>query len=228
MTEPSDPLIEWKDVTKTYPGRDSQALSSTTLRIDNDAHIAITGPSGSGKTTALNLLGLVDRPTTGRAWFAGTDLSRASNRALTRLRRRIAFVFQEFYLLEARTVLENVTLPLIYHGVPRAEHTDAAMAALELVGLANLAASRANQLSGGQRQRVTLARAVVTRPRLLLCDEPTGSLDAANADAVLDIIDTVHGQGAAVVMVTHDPRAASRAPTRWGVSEGRITLGVAA
>lgn len=206
----SSSVIQWRDVSKHYGDSEAMVLAGVDLDVEGGEFVSVMGPSGSGKTTMLNILGLVDRPTGGLAQFAGQDVSTASRRQLLRMRRSIASVFQEFFLMNDRGVVDNVAVPLLYRGVPVEEARQRAREALDVVELGHRAEARANQVSGGQRQRVALARAMVATPTLLLCDEPTGSLDRATADGVLAIVRSMADHGVSVVMVTHDPAAA-----RW-------------
>ncbi len=200
------------------------ALSDVVLSVAPGDHLAIVGPSGAGKSTMLNILGLLDRPSTGEYLFDGEPTSRLSERRRAALRAtQIGFVFQAFHLLPARTALENVQLAFLYGAVPRGERVHRARAALDRVGLAHRMSFLPGLLSGGERQRVAIARAVCTGPRLLLADEPTGNLDRANADAVLGLFDELNADGLTLVTITHDQRVADRARRRVRIEQGRAT-----
>lgn len=225
MTAHGDPLAVLDAVTFRYPGPPPVlAVRSATLRIGAGEHLALTGASGSGKSTLLNLIGLLDRPTGGRVLIDGADLSTAPepDRAAVRAR-RVGFVFQSFHLLPNRTAAENVMLGQVYAGVPRAQRLDLAMHALSRVGLAGRAWALPSQLSGGERQRVAVARAVVNRPGLLLCDEPTGNLDSAATAQLLGLFDELHAAGMTVVVVTHNPAVSGRAERRVSIRDGVLT-----
>nr|MCU0234539.1 ABC transporter ATP-binding protein [Thermoanaerobaculales bacterium] len=186
-------------------------------------YLAVMGPSGSGKSTLLNILGCLDRPSSGTYRYDGRDVGSLTDSERTRLRQReIGFVFQFFHLLPRLTAQGNVELPMLFAGVPRAERHRRARTALESVGLADRTHHRPDQLSGGQRQRVAMARAVVMEPGLLLADEPTGNLDRAAAVEVLQLLGEVNGRGQTVVVVTHDPEVAARARTAVRMDDGGI------
>lgn len=188
------------------------ALREATFGVDAGESVAIVGASGSGKSTLLQLLGLLDTPTAGHLSLAGESTDAMSERQRSRRRsQHLGFVFQSFHLISHKDVVHNVALPLQYAGAPRAQHLERARAALELVGMGSLAQSAPLTLSGGERQRVAVARAAVHDPSVLLCDEPTGNLDAASSDLVLDVLLRLgRERGAAVVLVTHDPDVAAR------------------
>lgn len=229
MTTPGEPLVMLDGVTFRYPGPPPVlAVRSVTLTVGVGEHVALTGASGSGKSTLLNLMGLLDRPVAGRVLISGADLSAAPepDRAAVRAR-RIGFVFQSFHLLPNRTAAENVMLGQVYAGVPRARRLGLAMDALDRVGLARRAWALPTQLSGGERQRVAVARAVVNRPALLLCDEPTGNLDSAATARLLDLFGELHAGGMTVVTVTHNPVVAARAGRRVSIRDGVLTEAVA-
>jgi putative ABC transport system ATP-binding protein len=204
-------------VAKVYLGDEieTHALREIHLTVDEGEFVAIAGPSGSGKTTLLSLLGLLDVPSTGRYWLDGHDTSGmgATERAALR-NREIGFVFQSFNLIADLSVYENVELPLVYRGMPRAERRARVLEVLARVDLANRVDHRPFALSGGQQQRVALARALVGRPRIVLADEPTGNLDSANGQAVMELLRELHRAGSTVCIVTHE-----RELTRWA---GRI------
>jgi putative ABC transport system ATP-binding protein len=224
--DPSSILLEVCGVTKVYRQgtRDVHALRGVDLSIHAGSMIAIMGPSGSGKSTLLHLLGGLDRPTSGEVHFQNQDLHRLSDADLTRLRRRrIGFVFQFFNLLPSLTASENVALPLLLDGMTRRESAKRAAACLERLGVAHRAGHFSEELSGGEMQRVAIARALVTRPIALLCDEPTGNLDSANAADVLAILrELTHADGCTVVLVTHDSTAAAYGDSLIRLRDGRL------
>ena len=212
-------------VRKLYRVGDNQvrALDGVDLVIRAGEYVAIMGPSGSGKSTMMNLLGLLDRPTEGRYLLDGTDTSGLDDDSVSLLRgRRIGFVFQSFNLLPRRTALENVALPLRYAGVGKAERLARAEEALRQVGLHARLQHRPDELSGGQRQRVALARALVTRPALILADEPTGNLDTATSDEVMKLFEDVHRKGNTIVLVTHEEDVARHAGRIVRLRDGKI------
>jgi putative ABC transport system ATP-binding protein len=219
-------LIELEGVTKTY-GRGSaafQALNGVDLRIDAGEFVAIMGPSGSGKSTIMNILGCLDTPTTGAYRFQGLHVEQLSRdeRALVR-RRYLGFVFQGYNLLGRTSALENVELPLLYRGEPAAERHAAARAALESVGLDGWEGHTPAELSGGQQQRVAIARAIVTRPEVLLADEPTGNLDTQRSREIMDLIAALNrDRGITVLMVTHEPDMAAYARRIVHFVDGRV------
>ncbi len=202
---------------------ETHALSDIEINIKAGEFVSIAGPSGSGKTTLLSILGLLDTPTRGRYDLNGhpaQDLS-ASERARVR-NREIGFIFQSFNLIGDLTVYENVELPLTYRGMAKAERREKVEAALERVGMSHRMKHYPSQLSGGQQQRVAVARAVVGNPSILLADEPTGNLDSANAEAVMQLIGELHSEGATICMVTHDPRWANYADRTINLFDGRV------
>lgn len=219
------PLVELRDVTRSFPGPpEVQALKAATLSIESGDYLSIVGPSGSGKSTMLNLLGLLDRPSVGEYRLAGsltgdlTEDERAAVRA-----RFIGFVFQSFHLLPRRTVLDNVLMPMLYSGVPRREREARAREALSRVGLSHRVDFFPNSLSGGERQRVAVARAVVSGPRLLLADEPTGNLDHRTSGEVMALFEELNADGLTLIVITHDQDVARRARRRIQISDGRLT-----
>jgi len=218
-------MIELKNLWRTYQVGDSEvhALHGVDLLIGRGDYLAVIGPSGSGKSTLLNILGCLDRPTSGSYAFDGRDVGQLSDFERTRLRQdQIGFVFQFFHLLARLTAQGNVELPMLFAGVPRAERRARAAAALASVGLEDRAHHRPDQLSGGQRQRVAIARAVVMGPGLVLADEPTGNLDKASAFEVMDLLDAMNRNGQTVVLVTHDPEVAARAKNTVRMDDGEI------
>ena len=219
------PVVEFAGVTRSYPGPPPvQALREADLVVGAGEYVAVTGPSGSGKSTFLNVVGLLDRPDGGVYRLDGIDTATLAERDRTALRgRRIGFVFQSFHLVRHRSVLENVTMALIYTGVPRRDRAGRALETLDRVGLTHRAHARAGHLSGGEAQRVAIARALVNRPSMLLCDEPTGNLDSANAAAVLALIEELNDGGLTVLMVTHDHEVAGRAHRSVLMKDGVLT-----
>ncbi len=223
-------ILALEDITKTY-GRGAaavQALRGISLEIHAGDFVAIRGASGSGKSTLMNILGCLDRPTTGTYRLDGVNIGRLGKTALAALRnQKLGFVFQGFNLLKRHTALENVGLPLVYRGLSAFERTQKAMAMLDLVGLASRAHHLPNQMSGGQQQRVAIARALVNNPHILLADEPTGNLDSATGEEILAEFNRLNRDlGQTIVMVTHDPAIAERAPRQVMVSDGLIASDV--
>lgn len=219
------PLIETRELTRTYDldaGR-VVALDHVSLDIDEGDLVAVMGPSGSGKSTFMNLIGCLDRPTSGTYRLAGTAVETLDANGLAALRNRsIGFVFQQFNLLPRVDALGNVALPMIYAGVDRKARTHRAQAALARVGLADRAGHRPNQLSGGQQQRVAIARALVNEPRILLADEPTGALDSRTALEILGLFQELNREGVTVVLVTHDPDVGRHARRVIRFKDGRV------
>jgi len=200
-----------------------RALRGVDFSISLGESVAIMGPSGSGKSTLLHLLGLLDRPTAGRYLFAGVDTALLDDDHSAALRNRaIGFVFQNFNLVSGETALDNVAAPLVYAGVKRKERNERAREALDRVGLSDRLHHDPSQLSGGQRQRVAIARALVTRPPLLLADEPTGNLDSTSSADIFSLLAQLHSEGLTLVTITHDPRIAARAERVLQVEDGQI------
>jgi len=219
------PLIRTEGLTRRYRlGRETiEALRGVSLVVDRGEYAAIMGPSGSGKSTLMNILGCLDTPDEGRYWLNEQLVSDMRDGQLAHVRNReIGFVFQSFALLPRSTALQNVELPLVYSSIPRRERLRRAEEALDRVGLAGRAKHRPGELSGGQRQRVAIARALVTRPSLLLADEPTGNLDTATGEEILGLFEDLHHAGNTVIVVTHDAGIAARARRVLGVRDGMI------
>lgn len=219
-------MIELADVYKIYGSGESEvrALDGVTCTLTAGELIAITGPSGSGKSTLMNILGCLDRPTSGRYTLEGQDVSSLDDDALANIRNKfIGFVFQSFNLLPRKTALENVALPLVYAGVPKIERLRRAALRLEQVGLGERLHHQPNQLSGGQCQRVAIARALVTEPKLLLADEPTGNLDTRSGSEIMRLlIDMQQRASITVAIVTHDPKIAEMCQRRLRIVDGKI------
>lgn len=224
------PVLEVDNVTKTYPGEPPVlALRGVSLTIGQGELLGIVGPSGSGKTTLLQLMGTLDRPTTGQVRITGLDVATMPDDEVTHLRAtRIGFVFQQFFLAEHSSVLDNVADGLLYAGIPLKQRRRRALDALELVGLAGRPDARPTQLSGGQRQRVAIARALVGEPAIVLADEPTGNLDQATGHAILALIDQLHAAGSTIVVITHDHAIAERMPRRVEILDGQVVADTAA
>ena len=221
----SEPLIRLEGVSRTFRSGEVEvkALREADLAINQGDYLSIMGPSGSGKSTLLNITALLDRHTAGAYQFEGRDVGRLSEGERTGLRaHRIGFVFQSFHLLTHRTVLENVVLAMLYGSVPRSDRKARAAAALERVGLTDRAGFLPSRLSGGERQRVAIARAIVTRPPILLCDEPTGSLDSATSQSILELFEELRSDGLTIVVVTHDQMVGSRAERTISMQDGRV------
>jgi putative ABC transport system ATP-binding protein len=218
------PVLELTGLSRTFEGEPPvHALRDVNLAIWPGDWLAVVGPSGSGKSTLLNILGLLDRHTSGTYHFEGVDVDTLDDLARAGLRgRRIGFVFQSFHLLAHRTVLDNVMLAELYIGAPRKGRRDRAMAALERVSLTDRAGFLPTRLSGGQRQRAAIARALIGEPSVLLCDEPTGNLDSRNAEAVLDVFGDLSDGGLTLVVITHDEHVAGRARRRVRIIDGEL------
>jgi putative ABC transport system ATP-binding protein len=218
------PVIEVIAVTKVYPSLPPvTALRGVSFTVTAGELVAIVGPSGSGKTTLLHLMGSLDQPTTGIVRVTGLDVGQLSDRELATLRAtRIGFVFQQFFLAEHQSILDNVADGLLYAGVPLAERRAQAIDALALVGLAERPHARPTQLSGGQRQRVAIARAIVGQPAIVFADEPTGNLDQATGQAILGLFQDLHRFGVTIVVITHDRSIAERMSRQIDMLDGRI------
>jgi putative ABC transport system ATP-binding protein len=218
------PVLEVDSVTKTYQTQPPvQALCGVSFSVAAGELAAIVGPSGSGKTTLLHLMGTLDRPTTGTVRLGGTDVAALSDREVAFLRAsRIGFVFQQFFLAEHKSLLDNVADGLLYARVQMAARRELALDALSAVGLAGRADARPTQLSGGQRQRVAIARALAGEPAIILADEPTGNLDQATGQSILALLASLHERGATIVLITHDMGIARGMPRRIEMLDGRI------
>ena len=218
------PVLEVDDVSRSYPGTPPvHALRGVDLAITRGELVGIVGPSGSGKTTLLQLMGTLDRPTGGRVRIMGLDVAAMPDDQVAYLRAtQIGFIFQQFFLAEHASVLDNVADGLLYAGVPLVERRERGLAALERVGLAGRPDARPPQLSGGQRQRVAIARALIGRPAIVLADEPTGNLDQATGHAILALIDRLHEAGSTIAVITHDRAIADRMPRTVEILDGQI------
>ncbi|MEO0984559.1 MAG: ABC transporter ATP-binding protein [Cyanobacteria bacterium J06639_14] len=222
---PGRPIVQFERVSRIYGSGEAavRACDSITLAIQRGEYCAIMGQSGSGKTTVMNIIGCLDRPTSGRYFLDGVDVSRIGKNRLARIRnQKIGFVFQRYELLSNLTALENVILPMMYAGISMRERRRRAEAALTRMGLGNRLDKRPSQLSGGQQQRVAIARAIVNRPLLLLADEPTGALDTHSAQEVMTIFDELYASGITIVMVTHAHEVACYSKRIIQVSDGHI------
>ena len=212
-------ILSLHDVRRTYGQPPVAACAGVSLSIDRGEFVAIVGPSGSGKSTLLNLIGTLDRPTSGTVEIDGIDVSRLSDRRLSGLRAHlIGFVFQQFHLSEGMTAIDNVADGLLYLGVPRAERRQKAERALIRVGLSHRLHHKPHQMSGGERQRVAIARAVVGDPPLLLADEPTGNLDSVSGASIVELLHELHEQGTTIVVITHDNDLAMKLPRQVAIT----------
>jgi putative ABC transport system ATP-binding protein len=223
------PVLEVRDLTKIYGTGEAtvHALRGVSMLVERGDYVAIMGSSGSGKSTLMNILGALDVPSSGTYLLDGVDVSRLADRQLALARNRlIGFIFQAFNLIPRTSALANVELPLAYAGVRPRQRRERAMAALEVVGLADRARHEPNQLSGGQQQRVAVARALVTEPALLLADEPTGNLDTHSTADVLEVFDQLSAAGRTIVLITHEPEVGDRAKRLVRLVDGRIVTDV--
>ncbi|MBO5460977.1 MAG: ABC transporter ATP-binding protein [Ruminococcus sp.] len=221
-------MLEMQDICKEFPMGKSvtKVLNNVCLAVEEGDYLAIMGPSGSGKTTLMNLIGCLDMPTSGTYILNGKDITQCNANQLADVRNQeIGFVFQSFNLLPKLTALDNVALPLLYRGVKKEKRRKLARQALETVGLAERVDYRPDQLSGGQCQRVAIARAIVGNPKLLLADEPTGALDSASGEQVMEIFEQLHENGATIIMITHDQNIAEYAEKVKYIRDGILTEG---
>jgi putative ABC transport system ATP-binding protein len=222
------PVIEFVNVGKEYGnpnegGSVVEALAEASFKVEKGDFVAITGPSGSGKSTLLHLVGLLDRPTTGKIFVDGVEINQLSENQLAKLRNeKIGFVFQQFNLLAKTAAIKNVELPLVYRGIGRNERWERAKKELESVGLGDRMGNKPSQLSGGQQQRVAIARALVTNPSLVLADEPTGNLDTKSGVEIMKLFEDLNNRGVTVVLVTHNPELAAEAKRQIIIRDGKI------
>ena len=217
-------MLELIDVVKEYPGDPPvAALAGVDLRIEQGELVAIVGPSGSGKSTLLHVMGTLERPSRGAVRIAGEDTSTMSDTQLSGVRaRRLGFVFQQFFLLDGLSVLDNVADGLLYRGGRLAERRQLAMAAIDRVGLGHRVGHRPNQLSGGEQQRTAIARALAGRPALVMADEPTGNLDSATGASLLGLLRELHEEGTTILVITHDLEVAAAMERRIEIRDGKI------
>lgn len=225
MTEVAEtPVLELRGVEKSYPTTPPvHALRGVDVSIHAGELVAVVGPSGSGKSTMLNMMGALDRPTTGSVLVEGRDLGRLSDRRVSSLRgRRIGFVFQQFHLISGISCVDNVATGLLYQGVTQRRRRQQATELLERVGLGHRLSNRPNQLSGGERQRVAIARALLGDPAIVLADEPTGNLDSATSEEIVELLHELHRQGSTIVVITHDRELADRLPRTVSLRDGLV------
>lgn len=224
-------IVQLNNIFKVYGESGSEtsvpALCDVSLSVDAGEYVAIMGPSGSGKSTLMNVIGCLDRPTSGEYLFEGKDVLRLRDRQMSDLRlHSIGFVFQSFYLMNEENAIENVALPLSYAGVSKRERERRAVEALTRVGLQDRVKFRPDQLSGGQKQRVAIARAIVNNPKVLLADEPTGALDQKSGAAIMDLFKSLNDEGTTIIMITHDANIASHAKKIYRIVDGKLYDGL--
>ena len=221
-------ILELENICKEYmQGKiPVPVLKNINFSMEEGEYVAIMGPSGSGKTTLMNIVGCLDQATSGRLILDGQDISKCSDNQMSDIRlQKIGFVFQNFQLLARQSAMENVCLPLTYAGVPKKERRERAAIALERVGLGDRMSFKPTQLSGGQKQRVAIARAMVSHPRLLLADEPTGALDTRSGEQIMELFHQLHAEGVTIVMITHEPEIAGHAERVVTIRDGRLENG---
>jgi len=221
-------ILRMQEICKDYSMGEVKvkALDHVNLTVEQGDYLAVMGPSGSGKTTLMNMIGCLDVPDSGEYILNGANVKKCSQNQLSELRNRtIGFVFQSFYLLPKLSALDNVALPLLYAGVKKSERKKRAMEALRMVGLEDRAAFRSSQMSGGQCQRVAIARAMVTKPNILLADEPTGALDSATGAQIMELFREINDNGTTIIMITHDQNVANQADHIAHILDGRLTGG---
>lgn len=219
-------LLELKNICKSYPQGKQQVpiLKDINLEVAEGEYVAIMGPSGSGKTTLMNIIGCLDRPTSGTYHLDGEDILKYKDRAMSKVRlNSIGFVFQSFYLMPKQSAAENVCLPLLYAGIPKKKRKEIAVRALEKVGLEERINYKPSQLSGGQCQRVAIARAISNNPKILLADEPTGALDSKSGAQIMELFETLNKEGVTIIMITHDREIAEHAQRIIRIRDGQIS-----
>lgn len=218
-------MIRMENITKIYKmgENDVRALDDVSLHIKPHEFVSIIGPSGSGKSTLMNMIGCLDVPTSGRYWIDGIEVSQMKDNQLADLRnQKLGFIFQQYNLLTKLTALENVELPLIYRGMPNAQREKMAMEALRRVGLEDKASHKPTELSGGQQQRVSIARALCSRPSLILADEPTGALDSKSGVEIMQMMHELYNEGNTIIIITHDLNIAKQAERIVTIKDGKI------
>lgn len=224
-------IVKLENIFKVYGESGTEtsvpALNDVSLTVNEGEYVAIMGPSGSGKSTLMNVIGCLDKPSSGTYYFEDKDVLRLKDRQMSDLRlHSIGFVFQSFYLMNEENAIENVALPLSYAGVPKKERERRAIEALTKVGLADRVKFRPDQLSGGQKQRVAIARAIVNNPKVLLADEPTGALDQKSGAAIMELFKQLNEEGTTIIMITHDSGIASHAKKTYRIVDGRLYHGL--